>query len=421
MFCYRCGTKLPDTARMCFSCRTVFNSNFINQQQQYNNTNNLRYTPDPRANQPTQFGIPQNQNSRRINQGFVSNKKVTYNPPPVQQQQMPSADKIASAVVGRIIFCLILIFVVTPLVIKFVKAFHSSGDTAANSRSAYTEVSSTPSTTESQKKETTTEKQNSETYTTEEPTTEAIQVATVEDSVIYEGNDVIVELKSLEGNTLSFYIENNSSKNLSSSLHAYAVNGAMADNNMFDMYKSIAANSKTNITFEIPSVLESGYEVNEIRRLDFLIWFYDDDASFKAFDTGVLTVETSLYDGTLAGCVGDELLDENGVSYTLLDKNQHNVVIGITNNTENYYTFSGKNVVINGYTLDTTYNLDLYDKMVFPNCSYAMLFDFDWDSDNDFKKNNGITVIENVTFNFDVRPNDDYFSEFSSSKVSVDY
>lgn len=59
--------------------------------------------------------------------------------------------------------------------------------------------------------------------------------ATVNEAVIYDDNDVIIKIKSLDGNKVKFYIENNSSKNYSINMHAYAINGYMADNNMFDM------------------------------------------------------------------------------------------------------------------------------------------------------------------------------------------
>lgn len=257
---------------------------------------------------------------------------------------------------------------------------------------------------------------------TTEATTEEVIVATVTDAVIYEGNDVVVELKSLEDNTLKFYVENNSSKNLSTSMHAYAINGYMADNNIYDMNQSIAANSKANISFKIPKTLESGYEVTEIKRMDFLIWFYDDDASFKDFDTGVLTVETNLADGKLDNDIGsEELLNENNISYKLVEKDEDKVVIGINNNSDTYYDFDGKNVVVNGYSLDVTYNLDIYDKLVFPDCSYPMTFEYNWSSDGNFKDDNDIDKIETVTLNFGIRPNSDYFSESSTSQISIEY
>lgn len=411
MFCYKCGTQLPDGAKMCHNCRTVFDPNFHPQQQ----TNNLRYTPDPRSNQPGQFGMPQNRNNRAMNQGFARPQNNFTRPQPAQSQ--PSAGEIASAVVKKIFLWLIIIFIVIPLGYIFIRNITKRND--GETKAAYTEVSvdSTSSTTETR----TTEKQTTETPTTEMATTEAPVVATVEDSIIYEGNDVIVELKSLQGNTLTFYIENNSSKNLSTSMHAYAINGAMADNSMYDMYKSIAANSKSNITFDIPSVLESGYPVEEIRRMDFLIWFYDDDASYKAFDTGILTVKTNLYDDTLASVEGEELLNENGISYTLVDKDQDQVIIGINNHSENYYEFDGKNVVVNGYSLDTTYDFDIYGKLVFPDCSIPMVFEYNWNTQEDFKGINGISSIENVSLSFTMRQNGSYTLESNSSTISIEY
>lgn len=411
MFCYKCGTQLPDGAKMCHNCRTVFDPNFHPQQQ----TNNIRYTPDPRSNQPNQFGMPQNQNNRAMNQGFVRPQNNYTRQQPVQNHSYSSASKI---IIG-----LFVVFMIIPLFSGIVSLFGPS-KTKDNKDSAYTEVSktSTSSTTETRTTERqTTEQRTTETPTTETVTTEAPVVATVEDSIIYEGNDVIVELKSLQGNTLTFYIENNSSKNLSTSMHAYAINGAMADNSMYDMYKSIAANSKSNITFDIPSVLESGYPVEEIRRMDFLIWFYDDDASYKAFDTGILTVETNLYDGILASIEGEELLNENGISYTLADKDQDQVIIGINNHSENYYEFDGKNVVVNGYSLDTTYDFDIYGKLVFPDCSIPMVFEYNWNTQEDFKGINGISSIENVSLSFGMRQNGSYTLESNSSTISIEY
>jgi archaellum component FlaF (FlaF/FlaG flagellin family) len=153
-----------------------------------------------------------------------------------------------------------------------------------------------------------------------------------------------------------------------------------------------------------------------------LIWFYDDDESFKAFDTGILTVETNLADGNLNNGFGEEeLLNENNISYKLVEKTEEQFVVSISNNSDTMNVFSGKNVVVNGFTLDTTYNLDIFDKIVFPGCSYPMTFEYNWSASDDFKGTNGISKIENVTFNFEVRPNDDYFQEYTTSQMTITY
>lgn len=246
--------------------------------------------------------------------------------------------------------------------------------------------------------------------------------ATVNEAVIYDDNDVIIKIKSLDGNKVKFYIENNSSKNYSINMHAYAINGYMADNNMFDMSSSAAKNSKVNVTFSIPKTLNSGYKVSDIKQMDFLIWFYDDDINYKAFDTGVLTVKTSLYDNKVDYDKGDQqLLSEKDISFQLVDKDEDKFVIGINNNSDSIYAFSGKNVVVNGYSLDTTYNLDIYDKMVFPGCFYPMTFEYEWSTTSKFKSENDISKIDSVTLNFEAVPDNDYSKSWDSSQLIIQY
>ena len=246
--------------------------------------------------------------------------------------------------------------------------------------------------------------------------------ATVNEAVIYDDNDVIIKLKSLDGNKVKFYIENNSSKNYSINMHAYAINGYMADNNMFDMSSSAAKNSKVNVTFSIPKTLNSGYKVSDIKQMNFLIWFYDDDINYKAFDTGVLTVKTSLYDNKVDYDKGSQqLLSEKDISFQLVDKDEDEFVIGINNNSDSIYAFSGKNVVVNGYSLDTTYNLDIYDKMVFPGCFYPMTFEYEWSTTSKFKSENDISKIDSVTLNFEAVPDNDYSKSWDSSQLIIQY
>ena len=378
MICPNCGVNLPDTAKMCYVCKSTFNNG--NSTPSGMSYYDQGINSNPRITQPQQmnFNNPNwNRKPKNSNNGCLSHVLV--------------------------------------VIVAFVLLIGWAAVSIKSSKSAEDDEYSTSETVE-------TEYEEAEVETTSETSTEAEVLATVTDSVIYEGNDVKIELKSLDGNTLSFYVENNSTKNLSTSMHAYAINGYMADNNIYDMSNPIAANSKANITFDIPQVLDSGYEVDKIKRMDFLIWFYDDDKSFKDFDTGIITVETSLADGTLDNDIGnEELLNENNISYKLIEKDEDKLVIGINNNSDTYCDFDGKNVVVNGFTLNTDYNLDIFDKVVFPECSYPMTFEYEWSTEADFKKTNGIDKIENVTLNFSVRPNSDYFSETTSSQLSVEY
>jgi hypothetical protein len=91
----------------------------------------------------------------------------------------------------------------------------------------------------------------------------------------------------------------------------------------------------------------------------------------------------------------------------------------ITATVEDAVIYEG-NVVINGYSYDTTYNLDLYDKELLPNCSLDIVVDFNYDKNANFLENNGITSLDEMTMNFNLRRNGDYFDEITSSKLVVD-
>lgn len=412
MICPKCKAMLAHDATYCNRCGAVFQTgNNFSQQQHGNvyqqnsgmgpvNSNNFQQNNTDALQSPSstiyttyQDGGPQNSKKGSATGYWDRGKWVPYNNYNRNVKPKNNSGCLPAVIIG-ILFIVFIIYAIN-------KPTDDNNNRSSNSDTI----------------ETTTEE-----MTEEEITEEEIPVATVTDAVVFEGNDVIVELKSLEDNTLNFYIENNSDKNLSSSMHAYAINGFMADNNIYDMHNDIAANSKANISFDIPETLESGYEIEYIKRMDFLIWFYDNDASFKEFDTGIITVETNLADGTLDNNIGmTEILNENDISYKLVEKSDDKVVIGINNNSDTYYALDGKNVVVNGYSLDTSYDFDIYDKLVFPQCSYPMTFEFDWDSDENFKEKNGIEKVENVSLDFAIRANGDYFSESTTSKLLIDY
>ncbi|WP_027438078.1 zinc ribbon domain-containing protein [Lachnospira multipara] len=246
--------------------------------------------------------------------------------------------------------------------------------------------------------------------------------AKISETEVYNANDVKIVVKSIENNKVTFYIENNSSKDYSMAMHSYAINGYMADNNMFDMSSSVAKNSKATVTFTIPKTLESGYKVNAIKKMDFIIWFYDKAINYKDFDTGILTIKTNLYDAESEYNKNEQkLLEENSVTYSLSKKDEGSLVIEIKNNSNQSYSFSGENIVVNGFTLDTTFNLDVYNKVVYPGCYYQMTIKYNWDKNKNFKKENGISKINTVTMNFEIIPDDDYYNSFTSSQLSINY
>ena len=383
MICPRCGNMLPDYSVACNKCGLFFS----------NNNQNINDMPNANMNQQGMYNN-MNRNIPQQTQQMPYNNPAMNNPP----RKKANTRWITWFLVGAGAILVILFF--STIALSLILPSNSSTNTQS---------SSSTRTSKTEKKSSKSEKDD---YVS----------ATVTDTVIYEGHGVTIEIKSIEGRTVNFLIENNSTKNYSTSMHAYAINGFMADNNMYDMYQSVSSKSKANISLEIPKQLPSGYKVEEIKRMDFLIWFYDDAEEMKDFDTGVITVETNLADGTLDNDIGEEeLLTSDGVTYKLVEKNDDMIIVGINNKSDQYIEFTGNNVVVNGYSLDTMLNLDLFEKLVFPDCCYPMFVEFNWDSDINFKRRNNIDKVERVKMNFDIRKNGDFDLESSTSNIIVEY
>lgn len=238
---------------------------------------------------------------------------------------------------------------------------------------------------------------------------------TIDEKIIYEENNVIVKVTGIDDNKVSFYIENNSTLNLGFNMHSYAVNGIMTNQNIFTMDVDVAANSKNKCTLEIPNTILTEYDVDVIKNLTLHIWAYNNDAYMKEFDCGSIFIETSASDGTNNIQSGEALLDENGLKYELIKTDGNIYYIGITNTNSELCEIDMQNLVINDWTCDITYNFDLIGLQILPNCQNIISLDL-----TEYLNEKNISNIEYISFNFDVRPNADYFNSYIGSTIKIE-
>lgn len=241
----------------------------------------------------------------------------------------------------------------------------------------------------------------------------------VTEELIYDDKDVKIYVKSIEEKAseylLNLNIENNSSLNLGFNAHAYSINKIMTNNNIYDMDYDVAAGKKTIAQLEIKKSLLEELKISEIKNIDILIWAYDNDKSFKEFDTGILSIKTNLDDGNYSFSSGNTVYEKDGIKIEYLNNSDGNYNYCISNTTGNYFDFTVENITINDCTSSDWY-LDLTSVMVFDGCQTL----FEIKPDEEFLELNSIDNIESIEFNLDVRPLEDYFESYKTEVISIE-
>lgn len=239
----------------------------------------------------------------------------------------------------------------------------------------------------------------------------------VETGAVYEGNDVKISVIGAEETAstvnLSFSFESESDLDLSFCAHAYAVNGVMADNNIYDMDTTLPAGKKANNTLEISKSWMQDLELGDFEYADILFWAYDDAESMKSFETDIIRVKSDTYDGPQEYTNEDKAYDEDGIEVGGMFFNGDEACFSVINNKDSYFSYDMDAVSVNGYGFDA--GIQIYDRIVFPCsldfCSFRL--------DDDFKKETGESSVRDVEFMLNYRLLDDYFNEKSTGKIAI--
>lgn len=234
---------------------------------------------------------------------------------------------------------------------------------------------------------------------------------------IYSGNNIFIYATKFEEKestyNIGIYIENNSSLNLGLNARAYAVNGIMTGNNIYDMDCDVAAGRKANTNLEIEKSFLNEKGISSIKYVDLLIWAYDNAKSYKEFDTGQLIIRTSAFDGSAGKrFVGTPVYNANGIRIDRLASNGNNFTYVLSNNSGVYLDFDVKNLTVNDFT-SSKYDYNTSGIIVLNQCQSI----FTVSIDNNFMSENGISQINKVEFSLNIRPEEDYFKEWSTELI----
>ena len=247
-----------------------------------------------------------------------------------------------------------------------------------------------------------------------------------DNTVLYDGNGLHVEAKDLEkaseNGKIGLYIENNSNLSLGVSSYAYAINGIMAGGDQ-DGFNSIdvAPGKKANATIDLVDDWEDNnffkdYQIEDVSNFDILFWAYDNDKSYKSFDTGQIHVDVSGSENEESPIFANPLniYDSNGIRVDFLSKHGNAFTFCISNNTGEYFTCDADNISYNDFTSsDTDYNL--FNKYILDGCKLMVTLE----PYSDFLEENEIKEVTKVDFSLKVRPLDDYSNEYSTDIFSV--
>lgn len=244
-----------------------------------------------------------------------------------------------------------------------------------------------------------------------------------ENTVVQENNSSVTlydsDLKILENgisadNGISLYIENNSSLNLGIMTYAFAINGYMVGGNSYGFNSfDVASGRKTNAIEQIETEMLDKYDISSFGTLDILFWAYDNDKSFKSFDTGQIHAELTEGAQNLLDVSGETLYDNAGIKVDYIESHGNTYTYCLTNTSGNYLDFTVENLTVNDYT-SSDVDYDLFNVVVLNNCQLL----FDVTPEDEFLSANGIKDVYSVEFTLDINPMSDYSGEWVTDMIT---
>ncbi|NLL71938.1 MAG: hypothetical protein GX237_00210 [Clostridiales bacterium] len=195
------------------------------------------------------------------------------------------------------------------------------------------------------------------------------QDITIEEQVIFEGNDIKVTATGLTnddffGPSVTVLIENNSSNNITVQSRYSSVNGVMIDSLLS---ADVVAGKKTNdtISFSADSLEIAG--IPTIKDIELSLHIIDAESWDTLIDTDIITINTSAdssivqeYDNS-----GHLAYDSDGIKIVIKNLNSSSSLWGsdvhvyIENNTDENITVQARDVSLNGFMVDPIFSCDV--------------------------------------------------------------
>lgn len=251
-------------------------------------------------------------------------------------------------------------------------------------------------------------------------------IVQAEDFVLYDENDVHIESKGLTDSAstgkIGLYIENNSNLNLGIEPHAYAINGIMSGGSSYGLNSvDVASGKKANSTIELVNEWKGtdffkDYQIDNIASFDILFWAYDNDQSFKSFDSGQIHADISGETVQESPIFSDckTFYDKDGIKIDFLDYRDNAYTYSITNTTGEYFSFAIDNISYNDFT-SSDFDTDLYNICILNNCKRVITIK----PSDEFLAENGINDVTKMDFSLKIWPSEDFTREYATDIVSV--
>lgn len=254
----------------------------------------------------------------------------------------------------------------------------------------------------------------------EDSTSEAVEV-TIEEQVLFEGNDIKITATGLEdgmfGTELKLLLENNSSKTVTVQARKANVNGFMVGTMMS---VDLAAGKKANdaLTFETSGLKDCGIE--QIATMEFSFNIMDAETWEDIVNTETIVVNTSVA-STYTQVVddsGEVLVDTNGVK--IIGKGLSasdsfwgpGVILYIENNSDKDVTIQTRDVSVNGFMVESS----MSEEIVAGKKAMSAVQFFSTDLEE-----NAITDITDVELYFHIFDMDSWDTIYDSDVISITF
>jgi len=244
------------------------------------------------------------------------------------------------------------------------------------------------------------------------------EIISVKSKIVYDKNNVKIKLKSIEETALTYIVNlkiiNNSNLNLGFHAHAYSINNIMTKNNIYEMGYDIASGKKATAQLEIEKSLLKELGVSKLKKIDLMIWAYDNEKSFKEFETDIIAIRTNLDNKKYKKIKGEKVYDKNNIFIEYVGQNNNEYTYCLTNKTGEYFNFDIENISFNNYAFSET-DYDIYNMIVFDNSSII----FTLKPSEEFMETNNVKNVKKIEFSLAIRPLDDYFKERNSDIIKT--
>jgi len=226
---------------------------------------------------------------------------------------------------------------------------------------------------------------------------------------IYNKNDCIISIVSNDEKSITFCIENNSSKDYGFYAHAISINGIMTNCNIYTMDTDVPSGKKANatITFESDWIDKCG----DVEYIDVIFWAYDHETNMKDFDTGIINMKSNKYTSDKIVEPAASPIDMNNVNVSIVEILNDKAIIQITNNSNDYISIDVDNASINEWAYDNSF--DTMDVYIFPKNTIQLELEID----SSFKEEHKIDSVDFIEFSLNIRPNGDYGNEIKTEKI----